>query len=114
MKAARVMSSAAFIFHPLFFHGDGLKDGHMEQYQPTPPDASEIPFGFTEVDGVHEQTWEEKYQADENTLKARAWSSDFLAAFRTAQAYFARECRDGLREAYGADWAKVLDQSFKV
>ncbi len=89
----------------------------MEQYQPTTPDASEIPeipFGFIAEDGVHEQTWEEKYQADEATLKARAWPSDFLAAFRTAQAYFARECRDGLREAYGADWAKVVEQSFKV
>jgi hypothetical protein len=89
----------------------------MREYQSTPPDASEIPeipFGFIAEDGVHEQTWQEKYQADENTLKARAWSSDFLAAFRTAQAYFARECRDGLREAYGADWAKVLEQSFKV
>ena len=78
------------------------------------PVADDIPFGFTEADGVHEQTWEEKYQADEATLKARAWPSDFLAAFRTAQAYFARECRDGLQEAYGAEWAKVLDQSFKV
>jgi hypothetical protein len=86
----------------------------MKAYQPTTPDASEIPFGFTEADDVHEKTWQEKYQADEATLKARAWSSDFLAAFRTAQAYFARECRDELREAYGAEWAKVLDQSFKV
>jgi hypothetical protein len=77
-----------------------------------PPD--EFPFGFTEADGVHDQTWHEKYQADEATLKARAWPSDFLAAFRTAQAFFARECHDGLREAYGADWAKVLEQSFKV
>jgi hypothetical protein len=88
----------------------------MRDYQSTPPDASEIepPFGFIAEDGVHEKSWQEKFQADENTLKARAWSSDFLAAFRTAQAYFARECRDGLREAYGAEWAKVLDQSFKV
>jgi len=82
--------------------------------QPLPPSLSDIPAGFTEADGVHEQAWQEKYQADEATLKARAWPSDFLAAFRTAQAYFARECRDGLREAYGTDWAKVLDQSFKV
>ena len=78
------------------------------------PVADDIPFGFTEADGVHEQTWEEKYQADEATLKARAWSSDLIAAFRTAQGFFARECSDGLREAYGAEWAKVLDQSFKV
>jgi hypothetical protein len=86
----------------------------MKAYQPNPPDTSEIPFGFTEADDVHEKSWQEKYQADEATLKARAWPSDFLAAFRTAQAYFARECRDGLREAYGADWAKVVDQGFKV
>jgi hypothetical protein len=89
----------------------------MREYQPTTPDASEIPeipFGFIAEDEVHDQSWQEKYQADEATLKARAWPSDFLAAFRTAQAYFARECRDGLREAYGAEWAKVLDQSFKV
>jgi hypothetical protein len=82
--------------------------------QAYPPTIDDIPHGFTEADGVHEQTWQEKYQADEATLKARAWPSDFLAAFRTAQAYFARECRDGLREAYGADWAKVVDQGFKV
>jgi len=82
--------------------------------QAAPPTIDDIPHGFTEEDGVHEQTWQEKYQADEATLRARAWPSDFLAAFRTAQAYFARECRDGLREAYGADWAKVVDQGFKV
>jgi hypothetical protein len=87
------------------------------QRTPNPPDTSEIPeipFGFVEGDEVHDQTWQEKYHAAEATLKARAWSSDFLAAFRTAQAFFARECHDGLREAYGADWAKVLEQSFKV
>lgn len=82
-----------------------------QAYSPT---IDDVPTGFTEADGVHEQTWQEKYQADEATLKARAWPSDFLAAFRTAQAYFARECHDALREAYGPDWAKVVDQSFKV
>jgi hypothetical protein len=78
------------------------------------PVVDDIPFGFTEADGVHAKSWEEKFQADEATLEGRAWASDFLAAFRTAQAYFAREYREPLRTAYGDEWAKVLDQSFKV
>lgn len=77
-------------------------------------EINDIPTGFTDADGVHAKTWEEKFQADESTLEGRAWSSDLLAAFRTAQAYFAREYHDELRKAYGSDWAKVLDQSFKV
>ena len=76
--------------------------------------ADDIPFGFTEADGVHAKSWEEEFQADEGTLKGRAWSSDLIAAFRTAQGYFAREYREPLRTAYGDEWAKVLDQSFKV
>jgi len=28
----------------------------MKEYQHTHPNATEIPFGFTEADGVHEQT----------------------------------------------------------
>ncbi|MGB8508508.1 MAG: hypothetical protein WCD76_08880 [Pyrinomonadaceae bacterium] len=59
-------------------------------------------------------TWQEDVEADEATLKARAWSSDFLAAFRTAQAYFAREYGQELRREYGAEWVKILDHSFKV
>jgi len=78
------------------------------------PVVDDIPFGFTEADGVHAKSWEEEFQADEATLEGRAWSSDFLAAFRTAQGYFAREYGAALRTAYGAEWAKVLDQSFKV
>jgi hypothetical protein len=53
----------------------------MEQYQPNPPDASEIPFGFTEADDVHEKTWEEKYHADAETLKTRGFTSDFCGAW---------------------------------
>jgi hypothetical protein len=78
------------------------------------PVADDIPFGFTEADGVHAKSWEEEFQADESTLKGRAWSSDLIAAFRTAQGSFAREYREPLRTAYGDEWAKVLDQSFKV
>jgi hypothetical protein len=60
----------------------GLKDEQaMKQYQPNPPDASEIPFGFTEADGVHEKTWEEKYHADAETLKTRGFTSDFCGAW---------------------------------
>lgn len=78
------------------------------------PVVDDIPFGFTEADGVHAKSWEEKFQADDATLEGRAWASDFLAAFRTAQGYFAREYGAALRTAYGDEWAKVLDQSFKV
>jgi hypothetical protein len=53
----------------------------MREYQPTTPDASEIPTGFTEADGVHEKSWQEKYQADAETLKARGFTSDFCGAW---------------------------------
>jgi hypothetical protein len=56
----------------------------MREYQPTTPDASEIPeipFGFTAEDGVHDQTWQEKYQADAETLSARGFTSDFCGAW---------------------------------
>jgi hypothetical protein len=86
----------------------------MQGYQPSPPDASDIPFGFVESDGVHKKSWQETFQADEPTLWARAWSSDLLAAFRTAKAYFAREYGEKLRETYGDEWAMILDRSFEV
>jgi len=79
-----------------------------------PSYIDDIPFGFTEADGVHEQSWQEKFQADDPTLRARAWSSDLLAAFRTAKAYFTCQYGEKLRETYGDEWAMILDRSFEV
>jgi hypothetical protein len=60
----------------------GLKDEQaMKQYQPPPPDASEIPTGFTIEDGVHELPWEEKDRADDFTAKARRKVGKLAAAF---------------------------------
>jgi hypothetical protein len=58
--------------------------------------------------------FEEQHQANEATLRARAWNSNLIAAFRTAKNYFAGEFGDKLREAYGDEWAKVLDRAFEV
>jgi hypothetical protein len=68
----------------------------MKEYQSTPPDASEIPFGFTEADGVHEQSWEEKYQADELTVRTRKKISALMASFNALWhvADFDRICTD--------------------
>jgi len=63
----------------------------MKAYQPTTPDASEIPFGFTEADGVHEKSWPEVYQADAETLEARGHTSDFCGAWIAFWALIARE-----------------------
>jgi hypothetical protein len=63
----------------------------MKQYQPPPPDASEIPTGFTIEDGVHEQTWQEKYHADAETLKTRGFTSDFCGAWIAFWSHIARE-----------------------
>jgi hypothetical protein len=53
----------------------------MEAYQPKPPDTSEIPFGFIAEDGVHEKTWQEKFQADELTVRTRKKISALMASF---------------------------------
>jgi hypothetical protein len=63
----------------------------MQAYQPSPPDATDIPFGFTEADGVHEQTYQEKYQADAETLKTRGHTSDFCGAWIGLWSHIARE-----------------------
>jgi hypothetical protein len=60
------------------------------------------------------RTFEERFQADLKTLKARAWNSDLLAAFRTAKSYIAHEFGDRLHKAYGDEWAKILDRAFEV
>jgi hypothetical protein len=64
--------------------------------------------------GEDTQTWQDQLQADDATIKARAWNADLLAAFRTARAYYAREHGARLREAYGDEWAKVIGQAFEV
>jgi hypothetical protein len=63
----------------------------MEAYQPNPPDTSEIPFGFTEADDVHEKSWQEKYRADAKTLEARGHTSDFCGAWIAFWSHVARE-----------------------
>ena len=47
------------------------------------PTIDDITHGFTEADGVHEQTWEEKHQADAFTVKARKKVSALMAAFNS-------------------------------
>jgi hypothetical protein len=47
------------------------------------PTIDDIPHGFTEADGVHEQTWEEKHQADDFTVRARKKVSALMAAFNS-------------------------------
>jgi hypothetical protein len=49
--------------------------------QPIPPTINDIPHGFTEADGVHEQTWEEKHQAEPGTAKARRKVGKLAASF---------------------------------
>ncbi len=63
----------------------------MREYQPTTPDASEIPTGFTEADGVHEKSWEEKFQADAETLAARVGFADFCGAWIAFWSHIKRE-----------------------
>jgi hypothetical protein len=58
--------------------------------QQLPPDVSEIPFGFVEADDVHEQTWQEKYHADAETLKTRGFTSDFCGAWIALWSHIAR------------------------
>lgn len=43
--------------------------------------VDDLPMGFTEEDGVHAQTWQERDQADEETLRARGFTSDFCGAW---------------------------------
>ncbi len=43
--------------------------------------ASDIPFGFTEADGVHEKTWQEELAADPKTVETRKRSSALVASF---------------------------------
>jgi hypothetical protein len=64
--------------------------------------------------GEDPQTWQEQLQADDATIRARAWNADLFAAFRTARACYAREYGKRLREVYGDEWAKVVTQSFEV
>jgi hypothetical protein len=68
----------------------------MEEYKQNPPDASEIPFGFTEADGVHDQSWQEKFQADDLTVRTRKKISALMAAFNALwlAASFDRICTD--------------------
>jgi hypothetical protein len=49
--------------------------------QTYPPTIDDIPHGFTEEDGVHEQTWEEKDRADDFTAKARRKVGKLAASF---------------------------------
>jgi hypothetical protein len=59
--------------------------------QAYPPTIDGIPHGFTEEDGVHEKSWQEKYRADEKTLEARGHTSDFCGAWIAFWSHIARE-----------------------
>jgi hypothetical protein len=45
------------------------------------PPIDDIPHGFTEADGVHEQTWEETDRADDSTIRARRKVGALAASF---------------------------------
>lgn len=60
------------------------------------------------------RTWGEMFKAADKTLRARAWNADLFAAFRTARAYYAKTYGAKLREAYGDEWLKVVNQAFEV
>ncbi len=53
----------------------------MKAYRESPPDASEIPFGFTEADGVHEKSYQQEAGADDLTIKTRKKVSALVASF---------------------------------
>jgi hypothetical protein len=55
------------------------------------PSIDDIPTGFTEADNVHEQSWQEKYHADAETLAARGHTSDFCGAWIALWSHIALE-----------------------
>jgi len=59
-----------------------------QAYSPT---IDDIPHGFTKADGVHEKSWQEKYQADAATLEARGHTSNFCGAWIAFWSHVARE-----------------------
>ncbi len=75
--------------------------------QPSP--ISDISFGFTEADGVHEQAWQEKFQADEATLKNRDFTSDFCGAWSAFWQLIAREYSQEIEARWNTPAAPLIE-----
>ncbi len=79
--------------------------------QPSPISDSDIPFGFVEEDGVHDQAWQEQFQADEATLRNRGFTSDFCGAWNSFWQLIAREYSQEIEARWNTPAAPLLESA---
>jgi hypothetical protein len=79
--------------------------------QPSPISDSDIPFGFVEADGVHDQAWQEQFQADEATLRNRGFTSDFCGAWNSFWQLIAREYSQEIEARWNTPAAPLLESA---
>jgi hypothetical protein len=80
-------------------------------YQPSPISDSDIPFGFVEADGVHDQAWQEQFQADEASLRNRGFTSDFCGAWNSFWQLIAREYSPEIETRWNTPAAPLLESA---